>query len=144
MARAPATLHHVGLVVPDLEGAMAEMSRLFGLEWTEPQERPDGDRTLRVAFSLTSPRIELVQGNPGGTWSTEGGPRLDHLAFWIDDFDATAGEAEAMELEREAGGTASWGGQWSYVRMKEAGTRVELCDARGKGPFKATWKFEEP
>lgn len=138
----PATLHHVGLVVPDLEAAMAEMTRLLGLQWTAPQERPDGERTLRVAFSTTEPRIELIQGNPGGTWSVDEGPRLDHMAFWIEDFEATAAAASNMALDREAGGTASWGGRWAYVRSRDTGARIELCDARGQEHFAKTWGFD--
>ncbi len=49
------TLHHVSMVVPDLGAAMAEMTRLFGLQRTEPQERPDGNRKLLVSFSISQP-----------------------------------------------------------------------------------------
>ena len=138
---APAELHHVGIVVPDLEAAMAEMSRLLGLQWTAPQTRPDGEHVLLVAFSTSVPRIELIQGNPGGVWSTEGGPRIDHIAFWIKDFEATSAAAEAIGVAREAGGTASWGGRWAYVRGPDTGTRIELCDERGRPIFERTWGF---
>jgi catechol 2,3-dioxygenase-like lactoylglutathione lyase family enzyme len=138
----PAELHHIGIVVPDLERAMAEMTRLFGLRWTEPQERPDRDRTLRVAFSTTMPRIELIQGNEGGMWSTIEGPRLDHIAFWIDDFEETSARAEELGLKTEASGTASWGGRWAYVRSRATGSRIELCDARGKELFGRQWGLD--
>lgn len=141
---AQASLHHVGIVVPDLAAAMAEMTALFGLEWTAPQERPDGDRRLLVAFSTSSPRIELIQGNPGGVWSTEGGPRLDHLAFWTPDIDETLATAGQRDLTTEAGGTASWGGRWAYLRLADTGARVELCDMRGQEPFRKTWGFDTP
>ena len=137
-----ATLHHIGLVVPDLEAAMAELTQLLGLRWTQPQQRPDGERTLRVAFSTSEPRIELIQGNPDGTWSTRGGARLDHMAFWIEDADATEAKVTELGLDREAGGTASWGGRWTYVRTQAVGARIELCDARGQEPFARTWGFD--
>lgn len=143
MERKPARLHHIGLVVPDLEAAMSELSQLLGLSWTPPQQRPDGERTLRVAFSTTEPRIELIQGNPEGIWATQAGPRLDHMAFWIDDADATDADAAALGLQREAGGTASWGGRWAYVRGRATGARIELCDARGREPFGRTWGFAD-
>lgn len=138
-----AELHHVGIVVEDLEAAMEEMTALFGLEWTAPQERPDRDRTLRVAFSTSTPRIELIQGNEGGIWSTEGGPRIDHLAFWTDT-DAAEARGAARGAEREAGGTASWGGKWAYLRLPATGARVELCDTRGQERFRETWGFDTP
>lgn len=137
----PAELHHIGIIVPDLEAAMAEMTRFLGLRWTAPQERPDGDRKLRVVFSTTAPRIELIQGNHGGTWSVNEGPKLDHLAFWISDFEATSAAADEMEMTREAGGTASWGGRWAYVRTNDTGARVELCDERGREFFQRQWGF---
>lgn len=138
----PAELHHIGIVVPDLEAAMAEMTKFLGLQWTAPQERPDGHRRLRVAFSTTTPRIELIQGNPGtSTWSTDGGPRIDHMAFWIEDFEATSAAADQLDLFREAGGTASWGGRWAYVRTRDTGARVEMCDERGREFFQRQWGF---
>lgn len=141
MSGTAAELHHVGIVVEDLDAAMAEMTRLLGIEWTDPQERPDGARTLRVAFSTSVPRIELIQGNPDGVWDTSRGPKIDHLAFWIPDFAATTGAAEDLGLTREAGGTAAWGGRWSYVRTGACGARIELCDERGREIFDKTWGF---
>lgn len=140
---APAELHHIGIVVSDLEAAMAELTALFGLQWTAPQERPDRDQVLRVAFSTTKPRIELIQGNPGGIWSTEGGPRIDHLAFWTD---TATSEAEGLTrgAAREAGGTAAWGGRWAYLRLPATGARVELCDIAGQERFRDTWGFDAP
>lgn len=139
----PAVLHHVGVVVPDLERAMAELTALLGLKWTAPQERPDGDRTLRVAFSLSTPRIELIQGNPGGTWTTDGGPRLDHMAFWIEDFEKASAAASALGVTTEAQGRAAWGGRWAYVRGGATGSRVELCDVSGRPHFLKQWGFDE-
>jgi catechol 2,3-dioxygenase-like lactoylglutathione lyase family enzyme len=143
MGAQEATLHHVGIVVSDLEAAMEEMTTLFGLRWTEPQERPDGERRLRVAFSTSTPRIELIQGNEGGTWTTEGGPRLDHLAFCTPDIDGTEAAAEGRGLAKEAGGTAAWGGKWAYLRLASTGARVELCDERGQERFRTQWGFDE-
>jgi catechol 2,3-dioxygenase-like lactoylglutathione lyase family enzyme len=139
----PARLTHIGIVVPDLERAMEEMTRFLGLRWTPPQERPDGERTLRVAFSLSTPRIELIQGNPGGVWDTAGGPRIDHLAFWIPDFEATDARATELDIETEAAGRASWGGRWAYVRSPATGARIELCDSKGREHFHRQWGFTD-
>lgn len=138
-----AGLHHVGIIVTDLEAAMAEMTALFGIEWTAPQDRPDRDGTLRVAFSTSTPRIELIQGNPGGVWDTDAGPRIDHLAFWTD---TAATEAVGVEngATKEAGGQAAWGGKWAYLRLPATGARVELCDAAGQERFRNTWGFDTP
>lgn len=139
----PAKLTHIGIVVPDLERAMDEMTRFLGLRWTPPQERPDGDKTLRVAFSMSTPRIELIQGNRGGIWDTQGGPRIDHLAFWIDDFEATAARADALAIPTEAAGRAAWGGRWAYVKTPASGTRIELCDSQGRERFHGTWNLKD-
>lgn len=137
-----ARLHHIGIVVADLDRAMREMTDLLGIRWTDPQERPDGDRVLRVAFSRTEPRIELIQGNAGGVWDNSGGPRLDHMAFFTGSFETLNARADGMGLQREAGGTAKWGGRWSYVRTSDTGSRIEICDERGRAYFERQWGFE--
>lgn len=138
-----ASFIHVGIVVPDLEAAMAEFTFSVGARWLPVQERPDGDATLRVTFSTTAPHIELIQGNPTGTWPTAEGPHLDHLAYWTDDYDAVVADLLAQGFEREAGGTSVWGGSWSYFRLPASGTRIELCDTRGRELFLQRWNFSD-
>jgi hypothetical protein len=134
-----ASFWHVGLVVADIEAAMAELTATTGADWLPVQERPDGDDTIRVSFSTTAPHIELIEGNAAGMWPTSDGPHLDHLAYWSDDFAADCEGFEGRGLQREAGGTSVWGGNWAYYRTAATGFRVELCDTAGRAAFLERW-----
>ena len=132
---------HTGVVVPDLEAAQAELTAATGATWRPWQERPDGDRTLRVSFSETQPYIELIEGNPDGVWDTAAGPHLHHLAYWTDDFDGECANLAGLELDSEIGGRSNWGGNWAYYRLPYAGVRIELCDTKGRDLFLERWDF---
>ena len=138
-----ASLAHVGIVVVDLEKAMAEMSLGLGVEWKEVQIRQNGPVTLRVTFSKKAPFLELIQGQPGSSWDTSKGSHLQHLAYWTDDFEGDkkrlieAGSA----LERE--GIAPFGGAWSYHQNASGGFRIELCDTRGRQAWMDCWGMSE-
>ncbi len=118
---------------------MDEFSRLTGAHWSPPQERPDGQRVLRISFSRTPPYIELIQGNTDGLWATAAGPRMDHLAYWSDAFDADCANFTTAGMVAEAGGRSAWGGNWAYFRMQASGVRIELCDTRGRDAFLRQW-----
>ena len=114
-----ASLAHVGIVVVDLEKAMAEMSLGLGVEWKEVQIRQNGPVTLRVTFSKKAPFLELIQGQPGSSWDTSKG----------------------SVLERE--GIAPFGGAWSYHQNASGGFRIELCDTRGRQAWMDCWGMSE-
>jgi len=136
-----ASFFHSGIVVSDLEQAMTELEQATGARWLTPQERPDGDGVVRVCFSRTPPYIELIEGNPGGLWPTAAGPRVDHLAYWTDAFEADCAHLDGLGLRREAGGTSIWGGNWAYFQVPAVGIRLELCDTAGRDAFFQRWKF---
>lgn len=136
-----ASFWHSGVVVADIEQAMADMEQATGARWLTPQERPDGDGVVRVCFSRTEPYIELIEGNPAGLWPTTSGPRVDHLAYWTSEFEAECANMTALGLSREAGGASAWGGNWAYYRVPALGIRLELCDTAGRDAFFRQWEF---
>ena len=88
---------HVGMVVDDLDAAMAELSELFGYTWCPPMavetpvRLPGGDimLDLRFAYSATTPRVEVVRSVPGTPWMPADSG-LHHVGYWSDDL---AGDA---------------------------------------------------
>jgi Glyoxalase/Bleomycin resistance protein/Dioxygenase superfamily len=84
---------HVGIVVDDLDRALAELTGLFGYDWggevdvTQPVHVPTGEITVRFRFrySRTTPRVEVIQSQPGTLWTAEAGSRIHHLGYWSDD-----------------------------------------------------------
>jgi hypothetical protein len=130
--------------VPHLETAMEELTATTATQWLPVQERPDRDGHLRVSFSTRAPFIELIQGNPGGVWSTDDGPRLHHLAYWTDSYPEDQAALAARGLEAEIGGTSVWGGNWGYYRLPAGGARIELCDTAGREAFLNRWGLVLP
>jgi hypothetical protein len=102
-----ASFWHTGIVVPDLDRAMTELTSTTGAQWLPVQERPDGERTMRVTFSTQPPYIELIEGGVDGLWQTAEGPRLDHLAYWSEAYEADRANCEELGLQYEAGGTST-------------------------------------
>jgi catechol 2,3-dioxygenase-like lactoylglutathione lyase family enzyme len=97
----PGELYHVGIVVADLDAAMAEYGSVFGVEWTgrlgadQPIRFPDRTATITFAavYSRQGPcRLELVQEIPGTLWTC--GRGLHHLGFWCDDVAAAGARLE--------------------------------------------------
>lgn len=127
----------VGIVVPDLQAAMAEIGASHGVTWSGPVERDLGRWILSVSFARTPPPyIELIEALPGSVWSAEGGAHIHHLGYWSEDMDADSARLEALGMEREY--------ELGYVRYHRSvasGARVELVDVAGRDEFDARWQL---
>ena len=73
----PEDFYHTGIIVPDLEAAMARLSALAGYRWitpmsyTLPFRTATGTRELTSTFvySLQAPHVELIKEVPGSPWT---------------------------------------------------------------------------
>lgn len=147
-----ANAYHTGFVVPVLEPAMADLTTMFGVGWTDVEEwdmrvrTPDGvaDVVLRFVYSLSpGPHLELLEPVPGTVWeqpttpSGLGAPH--HLGIWADDFAATsdrlvaAGHERLLTYETRSGRAAGF----AYHRLPN-GALVELVDAANR-PGLESW-----
>ena len=87
--------YHLGVRVPDIDAAMAEMGAALGLTWCSVQERQqsvwtpqDGTQTvpLRFTYSAQGPQhVELLEGAPGSIWDGRTAPGAHHSGVWVDD-----------------------------------------------------------
>ncbi|MFF4223280.1 antibiotic biosynthesis monooxygenase [Streptomyces abikoensis] len=93
----PDSLFHVGMVVPDLEKAVALHSDVLGIEFTEPHvfriprlEDPDPHPAeLTAVFSRTgAPYYELIQAAGDGIISAAHCGRILYYGVWEPDMDA--------------------------------------------------------
>ena len=135
--------YHVGIVVPDLDRAKAELSELFGYEWAGEMAFPtpvtfaDGSEDtldLRLVYSRTAPRLELVQSIGRAPWiPSDSGAH--HLGYWSDDLDADGAALEAKGYAREVSGA---GGVFAYHRSP-AGARIELVHRSVKEAMEQSW-----
>ena len=85
----PEDYYHTGIVVPDLDAAMARLSALAGYQWitpltyTLPFRTANGTRELTSTFvySLQSPHVELIQQVPDSPWTAAPGNSVHHLGL---------------------------------------------------------------
>lgn len=137
IALRPEDFYHTGVVVPDLNAAMARLSALAGYRWitpmtyTLPFRTPTGVRELSstIVYSLQSPHLELVQGVPGSPWMAAPGNAVHHLGYFSDDLTASARslEANGFTLEMTADVPDSELGLFAYY-TDSSGVRIEIVD----------------
>ena len=110
-------LDHVGIVVADLEAAMADLSTQLGFDFAivfddelEVREPRNTDRVihLRIAYSPQRPALELIEAVSGTPWGP-GRAGLHHLAYFVDDLptesERLAGACPIEICGRDADGT---------------------------------------
>lgn len=131
---------HVGIVVEDFEAARDFLSETCGYEWGPDiqleytMQLPDGPLTYhqRLSYSVTEPRLELVQA-VAGTPLEPSSSGLHHLGYWCDDVAATSARLAAKGWTWECGGTFPDGSPaWAY-HFNPTGVRIELV-SRGMQP----------
>lgn len=135
---------HVGIIVEDLDAAMAEMTATLGIEWLPVQERPNDDTTLRLTFSSQSPYIELIEGSPGTSRDTSNGPHIDHLAYWTSQFESDKQRLLDAGMTLDVDGSSPFGGSWCYLSSQLTGFRVELCDIAAFAAWHRQWGLPLP
>ena len=96
-------LDHVGVVVEDIEAASQLLTEQFGLAPERAHDRAD----LRVAFFAAGggARVELIEPVDPEIRAQRLGDekaRIEHLAFEVDDLDATLEALAALGFETTA------------------------------------------
>ena len=133
----PEDYYHTGIVVPDLEAAMAGLSALAGYRWitplsyTLPFRTANGSRELTSTFvySLQSPHLELIQQVPDSPWTAAPGNSVHHLGYFTDDLAETARTLEANGFTFEATADTSPPDLALFAYYIDAfGTRIEIVD----------------
>jgi hypothetical protein len=147
-------LYHVGIVVPDVEAAMAHFTELVGIEWgpvveTEAFDVRDADGndlTLpnKLCYSTAPPYLELVQELPGSVWVCNEHSNLHHIGYWTDALPADSGAFSATQCPLEICGReqARVPVNFAYHRDPLA-VRFELVDIAMK-PMMEEFMFRAP
>lgn len=137
----PEDFYHTGIIVPDLDAAMARLSALAGYRWispvsyTLPFRTTSGTQEITSTFvySLQAPHVELIKEVPGTAWTAAPGNAIHHLGYWTDNL---AGSAKILEdngfgFEATADNTGSSSNTdlslFAYY-VDAAGTRIEIVD----------------
>jgi catechol 2,3-dioxygenase-like lactoylglutathione lyase family enzyme len=143
----PEDLYHTGIVVDDLDATLDWFTRVAGYQWTDVVEvdqvahTPQGRVTvpMRMAYSGTVPRVEILQTVPGTIW-VPADSGLHHLGYWSDDVESDLAtlEASGMRYEVKAFNPDGSGTLlWAYSKGRTA-PRIELV-SRAMEPFIAYW-----
>ena len=99
----PRELHHVAVVVKDVEAELALYRRTLGLEARSVRDVPD--QKVRIAFvSLGNTLLELVQPTDADSGvarflAERGRSTLHHLCFAVDDLKGTLDRLAAAGVE---------------------------------------------
>ena len=84
-------MHHVGLAVEDLDGALDTYERLFGAR-LEQRSRVDDQGVEAASIRVGESRLELLgaldDDTPVGRFLAKRGPGMHHVAYEVDDIGA--------------------------------------------------------
>ncbi len=149
-ASALGEVYHVGLRVPDIHVAQAELSASMGLRWAPPQHfdmKPwvpgEGykDYELQLTESVEGPvHVELSRGTPGSIWDHTLGVGLHHFGVWVDDVGATVSGLirEGWTVEMAARSPDEGYGHFAYIRSP-SGIVFEPVAAASKEKHERWW-----
>ena len=148
----PENLFHTGIVVDDLDETMDWFTKVADYRWTDVVEAeqigqtPQGEVTIpmRMVFSGSAPRIEILQTVPGTVW-VPADSGVHHLGYWSDDLEADLATLEANGLACELKSYNPDGSGkllWAYTKGP-TGPRIELV-SRAMEPFIEYWWSTAP
>ena len=140
-------LFHVGIVTDDMEATQTQLSSLLGYEWGPeigaPIEvtLPSGLVTVEVrcAFSITTPRLEVVRSVPGTFWEPAEGSGVHHAGYWSDDVDADAAELTSQGYVTEATRSGPDGSLFFAFLRSDTGYRMELVTRAAEPHMQQCW-----
>ena len=137
LALRPEDLYHTGIVVPDLDAAIARFSTLGGYEWINPLSytlpfrtaTESRELTSTIVYSVQAPHIELVQEVPGTPWTAAPGNAVHHLGYFTDNLLESARllEDNGFTFEMTADMPGSELALFAYY-VDASGTRIEIVD----------------
>jgi quinol monooxygenase YgiN/catechol 2,3-dioxygenase-like lactoylglutathione lyase family enzyme len=138
---------HTGIVVPDLEKAVARYRDVFGIEFTEPAtfeipriEDPDPHPSKLVAvFSRTEPPYyELIQAEGSGITSAVHAGKILYYGVWEPDMRGRVERLNEQGIGIDAAFRSGPGAvPFALITAVDPllGTRIEYVDTADRGPI---------
>lgn len=144
-------IYHVGVRVPDVDVAMAELGPSLGVTWASVQhsevrtvwtpERGLEHVALTFVYSREGPQhIELLRGASGSVWDCGHDPGAHHVGVWSDDVAADVDRCVAAGWSVTAAAAAPDDGFGSFAYVQPpSGLVVELVTSAAMPRFEAWW-----
>lgn len=124
-------LLHTRMRVNDLERTLAFYRDVLGLEIVERHESPRGSKLAFLKAAGSDELIEICSCPAGGPVEVQ--PDLVHLAFEVDDLDATIAELSSKGIPITDGPMASSSGsRFAFIDAPER-YEIELIERRPQG-----------
>ena len=126
---------HIGIVVHDIAATAARLSAVLGYQWCEELGAPaqvslpggaNAVLDLRSAYSMSTPRLELVRSIAGTLWQPAAGSGVHHLGYWSDDVAADSAELTRHGYAVEALGRRPDATPYWAFHSSTTGPRIEL------------------
>jgi methylmalonyl-CoA epimerase len=116
----PSSVHHVGLAVEDLDGALDTYERFFGAR-LEHRSRVEEQGVEAASIRVGESRLELLgalgEDTPVGRFLANRGPGMHHVAYEVEDIRAALAQLEdaGAELIDEAPRRGMFGLEVAFV-----------------------------
>jgi hypothetical protein len=131
---------HVGIVVPDVGAAQAELSAQLGVTWgpilhldaADYRDAAGGDLVLptTMCYSVDGPHLELIEEVPGSLWACNEHSNLHHIGFWSDDLVVDSADLTGAGCPLQLCGRAGDRAPVSFAYHRNGlGVRVEIVDS---------------
>lgn len=136
---------HIGVLVPDLERAMAEFTRQHGLAFPKPaaitfaKADGSGEESIRVVYTKNGPPYyEFIEVLPGSVFGDASGGPVHHVGVWEDDMagrvkllreNDVAVMASGLGLSGRPGLMEDAVPHWVITEPNAFGVRYEYFDA---------------
>ena len=134
---APRSVHHVGLAVEDLDGALDTYERLFGAT-LEHRSRVEEQGVEAASIRVGESRLELLgaldDDTPVGRFLARRGPGMHHVAYEVDDIRAALAHLseEGAELVDDTPRRGMFGLEVAFVHPDSVhGVLTEVVCASG-------------
>lgn len=129
-------VHHLAVVVPEINEALAFWSEMLGLE-LEHQEEVPAQETLVAMLPIGDTEVELVQPTTDTSgmarYMEKRGPGLHHICFEVDDIDSMLAKLKDNDIRliNEEPVVGAGGKRVAFIHPKSAnGVLVELVESQ--------------
>lgn len=145
-----ANLFHIGILTPDINESMQELSRTMGVTWASMIDEmrvawvPGTGRVeipCKITYSVEGPvHLELIEGGAGSIWDGVASPGAHHFGVWSEDIVGEVERLQSAGWTLEVAGLAPDQGYGTFAYMRSPqGFLIEPVRATAKPRFERWW-----